>query len=258
VKAIYEPKGKAREYAPLACNLYSGCVHGCLYCYAPAVCHRKREDFHAEAKPRLGILEALNKDAERYAGTELPVLLSFTSDPYPPIEDDLEVTRDAIGILTARNIPVHILTKAGMRAARDFPLLKGRGCAFGTTLVFSVGPSGETLGEKWEPHAANVYSRVTAIRMAHSLGIPTFVSIEPIIDPSQAIVLIETLSDVVDEWRIGKLNYHPHAQTVDWAEWTPRIYEALLASGRRFLVKESLREFLPEGTTFVGGTNGKA
>ena len=257
MKAIYEPKGKAREYAPLACNLYSGCVHGCLYCYVPQVVHRKREEFHAEATPRLGILDALQRDAQIYAGTEWPVLLSFTSDPYPPIEEELEVTRDAIGILTARNIPVHVLTKAGMRAARDFPLLKGRGCAFGTTLVFA-GLVGEALREHWEPHAATIHSRVTAIRMAHSLGIPTFVSIEPIIDPLQAIVLIETLSDVVDEWRIGKLHYHAHAQTVDWAEWTPRIYEALLASGRRYLVKESLREYLPEGTTFVGGSNGKA
>ena len=35
MNAIYEPKGAAREYAELACNLYTGCNHGCLYCYAP-------------------------------------------------------------------------------------------------------------------------------------------------------------------------------------------------------------------------------
>lgn len=29
---IYEPKGKAREYAALACNLYRGCGHKCSYC----------------------------------------------------------------------------------------------------------------------------------------------------------------------------------------------------------------------------------
>ena len=252
MRAIYEPRGKAREYAPLACNLYSGCVHGCLYCYVPQVVHRKREEFHAEATPRPGILEALNKDAERYAGTELPVLLSFTADPYPPIEEKLEITRDAIEILRARNIPVHILTKAGMRASRDFPLLKGPGCAFGTTLVFST----DTCRQRWEPNAATVGNRIEAIHLAHALGISTFVSIEPIIRPQQAINLIETLSGMVDEWRIGKLNYHSHAQTVDWAEWTPRIYEALLASGRRFLVKESLRPYLPEGTTFEGGCEG--
>lgn len=28
---IYEPKGKAREYADLACDIYNGCTHGCKY-----------------------------------------------------------------------------------------------------------------------------------------------------------------------------------------------------------------------------------
>jgi DNA repair photolyase len=33
MQTIYEPKGKAREYAPLALNLYESCPHGCKYCY---------------------------------------------------------------------------------------------------------------------------------------------------------------------------------------------------------------------------------
>ena len=37
MKIIYEPKGKALEYAPLACNLYKGCPHGCRYCYGPTL-----------------------------------------------------------------------------------------------------------------------------------------------------------------------------------------------------------------------------
>ena len=30
---IYTPSGKAREYSPLALNIYNGCDHGCTYCY---------------------------------------------------------------------------------------------------------------------------------------------------------------------------------------------------------------------------------
>ena len=32
-KAIYNPKGKAGEYAPWACNFYTGCSNDCEYCY---------------------------------------------------------------------------------------------------------------------------------------------------------------------------------------------------------------------------------
>lgn len=39
MRIIYEPKGRAREYANLAANLYSGCIHGCVYCYVPQFLH---------------------------------------------------------------------------------------------------------------------------------------------------------------------------------------------------------------------------
>ena len=42
---IYEPRGKAREYAELAVNLYKGCSHACVYCYAPAATFCDREKF---------------------------------------------------------------------------------------------------------------------------------------------------------------------------------------------------------------------
>ena len=32
-KAIYQPSGKAEEYARWACNFYVGCSNGCEYCY---------------------------------------------------------------------------------------------------------------------------------------------------------------------------------------------------------------------------------
>ena len=42
---IYEPRGKAREYAELAVNLYKGCAHACIYCYAPAATFCDRGKF---------------------------------------------------------------------------------------------------------------------------------------------------------------------------------------------------------------------
>ena len=33
MELIYEPKGKAKEYAGLAFDIYKGCTHGCLYCF---------------------------------------------------------------------------------------------------------------------------------------------------------------------------------------------------------------------------------
>lgn len=63
-KPIYEPRGRAREYGELAVNIYTGCNHGCSYCYAPAVLHRGREEF-AEVRPRPGIVEEVRRQLER-------------------------------------------------------------------------------------------------------------------------------------------------------------------------------------------------
>ena len=38
---IYEPSGKAREYAQLAANLYEGCDHRCTYCFGPKALRKK-------------------------------------------------------------------------------------------------------------------------------------------------------------------------------------------------------------------------
>ena len=113
---IYEPRGRAREYAALACNLYSGCTHGCRYCYAPACLHQSREEFHSNGVPRPGILERLEAEAPRYAESTEPVLLCFTCDPYQPSEGEYRVTRRALEILNRHDVPWTVLTKGGRLA----------------------------------------------------------------------------------------------------------------------------------------------
>jgi len=242
MRAIYRPTGAALEYAPLAVNLYQSCPHRCGYCYAPKVLHRTTAAFHAPARPRPGILDALRKDAPKHEASLLPVLVSFVGDCYPSEFDGEDVTREAISILCDYNIPVHVLTKGGMRAARDFDLLRQNAdSAFGITLAFWD----DRLRATWEPGAASVAWRVEAIRLARSLGIRTWVSVEPVVDPAEAILVIQSLAPWVDEFRVGKLNHMELPEPVDWHEWAPRLLWAVEESGRHYLIKESLRPYLP-------------
>ena len=39
-RPIYAPRTRAREYCDLAVNIYTGCSHGCTYCYARAMAKR--------------------------------------------------------------------------------------------------------------------------------------------------------------------------------------------------------------------------
>jgi len=246
--AIYEPKGIAREYAELALNLYSGCLHACLYCYAPACLHRQRDTFHADVRPREGIIEALRRQTPKYAGTDKRVLLSFTSDPYQPAEDQDGLTRQALEILAEHRIPFQVLTKGGMRAVRDFDLFHQADGWFATTLIFTD----EASRVEWEPNAAPLESRIEAIQEAHRRGIRTWVSVEPVIDPRQALELIERLNPWVDGWKVGRLNHHPAAKKVDWHGFARDLVKTLEVTEREWLVKESLQPYLPEAAHWGG------
>ena len=100
MKVIYEPTGSAREFAPLGARLYfGGCAHGCLYCYVPRTIRRTREAFVNHARLRQDVLRYLERDAQRIRGDDREILVTFSSDPYQPLEMQLGTTRQAIKIL---------------------------------------------------------------------------------------------------------------------------------------------------------------
>jgi len=233
---IYEPRGRAREYAPLAVNLYAGCEHGCVYCYAPSAVRKSPEQFHVRPTPRANILEKLQKEVTRRPGQGQRVLLCFTCDPYQPLDVKLGLTRRAIQALHGAGYRVEVLTKGGTRACRDFDLL-GPEDAFASTLTFLDAKK----SDEWEPNAAPPLDRIDAIRKAHQAGIPTWVSLEPVIDPEQSLEIIRATHDIVDLYKVGKLNYHPAAKAVDWGAFGHAAEALLRRLGKRYYLKADLR-----------------
>ena len=239
MNVIYEPKGKAREYAPLAANLYRGCGHGCGYCYGPSATFKKRSDFHEDVKPRDNVLEHLEKNARKLRGDERPVLMSFTTDPYQPIDSMTCLTRSAIEILNMYDLKCQILTKGGLRAVRDFDLLcKHPDNEFAVTLT----TDDHEESNAWEPNAALPDERIESLRIAKEYGIRTWVSMEPVINPEAVYRLIDVTHPYVDLYKVGKLNYHPLAKTIDWVEFRENVIHQLDKLNKPYLIKKDLQE----------------
>jgi DNA repair photolyase len=241
MKLIYHPKGRAGEYASFAVNLYNGCEHQCVYCYVPLVMHKTRGDFQ-NAHPRPGILSDLQADALYLANhRELgdSVFLCFSCDPYQPLDDYHRITRKAIEILHGYGISVTILTKAGLKAVRDFDLLTDKD-QFGVTLTCLD----DAESRKWEPGAVMPGSRIQSLREAHIRGIPTWASLEPVLNPQVTLDIIERTKDYVDMFKVGKLNYHPAADTIDWAKFTRDAVTLLESLGKKYYIKQDLRQYL--------------
>ena len=258
---ITKTKGAAKEYCEWALTIYEGCDFGCSYCYARKIAARFNLNFPADPKPREGLLEALKIAAPRYKGKQ--IFLSFMSDSYPAAERVLKVTRQAIEILLAAGCSVKVLTKAGRLPVRDFDLLsQDRGSMFGVTLTEALRfQKMNALLFKdvlfSEPGASDPEKRLYALMTAHAIGIRTFVSFEPVVDPSAVFYFIEHIKDFTDEIYVGKWNNDPGAKSIDWQDFTIDVVHALEAAGyvdkrvdpsadKVYYIKNSLQEYLPE------------
>ncbi len=266
---IYQPRGRAREYARLACNVYRGCSHACVYCYGPASTRRSREEF-IQAEPRPDFLTRLSREArkrhdQRQGGQ---VHLCFTCDPYQPLEDQHGHTSKAIEILHRYGHTVSILTKAGSRALKDLELL-GPGDSFGVSLTLEPSALGQQLAEYMEPHSARAHDRMANLQVvkAYSDKITTWASFEPVLFPQQTIRMIHRVANFVDLIKVGKYNphrgedpafaaalVHLHEET-NWAAFAQEVAELLQDLNVKYWIKDSLAGFLPEGLPRSCGYN---
>jgi DNA repair photolyase len=228
-----------------------------VYCFAPASTKTEREKF-LQVHPRKDALRKLELDCKELAAAndQREILMSFTTDPYQPIERDTGATRDAIEILIQYGLHFTILTKAGYLAERDFDLLEAHPdlCRFGVTLVFD----NHKDKKLWEPEAATTVARITTLQVAHQHGIRTWVSLEPVIYLNQTLDLIRQTAGFVDEYRIGKFNhagnpelerflkeigyFYPTSQ--GWIEIVKSIKALLDETGSRYIFKKDLQPYL--------------
>jgi len=237
---IYEPKGKAREYCERAVNLYRGCGMHCEYCYAPSALRMKREEFKIP-KPRDRIIEHIIKEAPTHAGKL--VLLCFTTDPYQEINDEYGLAGQAIDALHAGGCRVSVLTKGGMRAVPDFKHYLN-GDDYGATLTFD----NALHSREFEPNAADPDDRMFSLEIARGLGIKTWASLEPVIDPEQTLDIIRRTHRFVDKYKIGRWNYDKRANEIDWAKFARDAVELCTKLGADFYIKEDLAKYLSPPT----------
>lgn len=258
---IYTPKGPAREYSELAINIYKGCGHHCKYCYAPNYSYmfdkedKRKELFFGNTtikgkltntieQKKEAIMQKLRNAAAKFQKQfpHLPrVLMSFTSDPYQPIEFEWEVTMEAIQIL-GPDVPLTILTKAPLAAlSRDRDLFVAYNIELATSLVWHD----DEKRKEWEPDAEPVEQRLEALRWARELGLITWVSVEPILDADEGLRILRELIGKTDLIKIGIADASLYPEIWEKNDWPMfrSIVTSMMEDGfQRYLIKKRLRE----------------
>jgi len=243
---IYEPSGKAREYSPLACNLYLSCTHMCKYCYAPHVLQRNTATYFCQPSPRRNILNNIESELKECVPTK-QIMLSFIGDVYCDATDNNVTTTEALKLFRDYGAPVAVLTKGGRRCLKDLELFKqfGQRIWVGTTLTFlSLEKSRD-----WESGAAFPQERLDTLKILKQNGITTFASFEPVIEPEESLAILEKSleMDCVDSYKIGKVDSIASiSKSVDWPYFLERCLALIRPTGKGVYIKNNLRSAAPE------------
>jgi DNA repair photolyase len=165
-------------------NMYQGCEHGCVYCYArnaheywgySAGLDFERKILIKHDAPQLLEAKLRSKSWKAYT-----IVLSGNTDCYQPSEKEFELTRRCLEVFLKYRHPVGIITKNAL-ILRDLDILKQLN-EYG---LIGVNISVTSLSEKTrrilEPRTTTIKKRLEAIRILSDNGIPVNAMLAPII-----------------------------------------------------------------------------
>ena len=256
-KALYTPKGAAREYGRVGCNFYTGCPHECEYCYlkrgAPSkqlggTEVRLKKCFYDKQHAMRVLNSELTKHEEMCQ--KYGIFLSFSTDPM--IEETRELTTYTIIQARGSGIPVWVLTKCStfiydekfMATMESINPEVRKFVHFGFTL---------TGRDDMEPKANTNADRIMAMRRMHLMKFSTFASIEPVIDWDSTERVIGDSIKWCDHYKIGlrsgvgKDYYKP----VEVIERIRAIVDFITRNGKTVYLKHSVCNMIGESNLFT-------
>ena len=170
----------------LTFNPYTGCDHGCVYCYASSYIPQ-----FAKCRPKKGLFERLQREATKLKGET--VSISNSSDPYPRLEATTGLTRRCLEILAENNCRIQIITKSNLVIRDDDILSK-----IPSTVALTITTDDSEVARLLEPNAPPPAERLSVVQELVSKGIPVSVRIDPVIPfvNDQPDKLVATLASI--------------------------------------------------------------
>lgn len=165
-------------------NPYRGCEHGCIYCYARPT-HEYLGfspglDFESRIMVKHDAPAKLRKQLKSDSWKPQVLVMSGVTDPYQPVERELELTRKCLQVLAEYMNPVSLITKNYL-VTRDIDILKEMAEFDAVQVTLSVTTLDRDLARIMEPRTSQPHRRIEAIGELASHNIPVGVNVAPII-----------------------------------------------------------------------------
>lgn len=159
-------------------NLYRGCTHGCIYCDSRSTCYQMNHAFEdIEVKENaLALLETALKNKRKTC----MIGMGAMTDPYIPLELELENVRKALLLIEKYGYGVTLITKSD-RILRDVEILKRINRKTKCVVQMTLTTYDEDLCRKIEPNVCTTARRFAVLKQLREEGIPTVVWLSPIL-----------------------------------------------------------------------------
>lgn len=180
-------------------NPYTGCLHGCKYCYA---CFMKRFTNHTEDWGSfIDVKQCANPiDITKLNGKS--VFISSVTDCYNPIEENEKLTRSILKQLVPANCEITITTKSKL-VLRDIDIIKQ---LKNVTVAISINTLDENFRADMD-NASTIEERINTLKVLHENGIRTVLFMSPIFpEITNFISIIEATKKFVFEYWFENLN----------------------------------------------------
>ena len=159
-------------------NCYTGCEHGCAYCYASYMKRfaGRQEPWGLFVDAKVNFVTVLERELRRKKPGS--VFASSVCDPYQPAEARYRLTRSALELLERSDFSLHILTK-NVLARRDLDILARMGKRASLGMSFTTVDEG--LSRALDGRSSSPGERLKLLSEARSMGIRTSVMCAPLI-----------------------------------------------------------------------------
>ena len=159
-------------------NLYRGCQHGCIYCDARSRCYQMDHPFEDIAVKENAV--ELLQSALRSKRRPCMIGTGAMTDPYMPLEKELNMTRQALEIIEQYGFGVTLLTKSDL-VLRDLELLCRINRKTKAVVQVTLTTMDDALCGLVEPNVCPTSKRIGVLRQLRDVGIPTVVWLCPVL-----------------------------------------------------------------------------
>lgn len=226
-------------------NPFSGCAFGCTYCYAAFFSRSLvlRQNWGYWLHVKENALHLLSKYRKKPL-LDKRIYMSSVTDPYQPIENELELTRGLLEELIFHQPRLVIQTRSPL-VIRDIDLFKRfRYIQINMTIT----TDSERVRKVFEPLCPSNAMRLEAIKKIHEAGVQTCITLTPLLPVEDAEGFAKMLLDTganrfiiqpfhSDKGKFVGATREGAVKIINEMEWTADKYQQ---------VYEILAKYIPE------------